>query len=105
MSRRTWILSDTISERIRIVPLDSLEWSRKVDLLKIDAEGMEYDVVRGAKKQIHKDRPVLYVENGTHDIVSGLPFENWMEREFGYACYRPEGLKQHYIVMCMPRTS
>jgi FkbM family methyltransferase len=33
-----------------------------VCLIKIDVEGMEPDVLRGAKDTIHRDHPVLYVE-------------------------------------------
>jgi len=34
----------------------------KIDLIKIDVEGYEYNVLKGAEKTINKDKPVLFVE-------------------------------------------
>lgn len=48
---------------IQIEPLDSLERSRPVDLIKIDVEGMEIDVLRGAESIIKHDRPIIYFEH------------------------------------------
>ena len=41
---------------------DDLELDR-LDLLKIDVEGMEADVIKGAERLITRLRPLLYVEN------------------------------------------
>lgn len=49
-------------QRIEIAPLDEAELP-VVNLLKIDAEGMEADVVEGARQTIARCRPVLYMEN------------------------------------------
>jgi FkbM family methyltransferase len=46
---------------VRTVSLDSLNLPR-IDLIKIDVEGMELDVLRGAAKSIEKSKPVLLVE-------------------------------------------
>jgi hypothetical protein len=35
---------------------------RKIDLLKIDVEGFEYEVLAGAEKAIFTDKPVIMVE-------------------------------------------
>ncbi|MEA2727940.1 MAG: hypothetical protein QOF70_2415 [Acetobacteraceae bacterium] len=48
-------------EFIPVVTIDSLGLER-VDLLKIDAEGMEMEVLRGAEKTIERCRPVIYAE-------------------------------------------
>lgn len=34
----------------------------KVDLIKIDVEGFEFEVLKGAKSVLDKDRPILFVE-------------------------------------------
>lgn len=47
---------------IEVVPLDSLTFAQPVRMLKIDVEGMEIEVLRGARALIARDRPVLYVE-------------------------------------------
>jgi FkbM family methyltransferase len=49
-------------EPVPVVPLDSLDLPR-CDFLKIDVEGMELEVLRGASQTIQRFRPLLYVEN------------------------------------------
>jgi len=59
-----------------------------VDLLKIDAEGEELSILRGARYTIGKYKPVVVLENGKnkreqefisalHDIIGYIPVENW----------------------------
>jgi FkbM family methyltransferase len=49
-------------EEVPVVTLDSVRLLR-CRLLKIDVEGMEADVLAGAKETIARCRPLLYVEN------------------------------------------
>ena len=50
--------------RVTVVVLDEeLQDIPRLDLLKVDVEGMEQQVISGAKTLIAKHRPVLYVEN------------------------------------------
>jgi FkbM family methyltransferase len=49
-------------ERVPVATIDSLALPR-CDLLKVDVEGMELPVLRGAEGTIQKFRPILYVEN------------------------------------------
>lgn len=54
-------------ERVPVVSIDSLDLPACA-LMKIDVEGMEYEVLVGAAATIAKYRPRLYVENdGRHD--------------------------------------
>ena len=48
---------------VHIKPLDQVFRFKRLDLLKIDVEGMEEEVLRGAMKTIEKFRPKLYLEN------------------------------------------
>jgi FkbM family methyltransferase len=48
---------------VRIVPLDDYLWLPRVDLVKVDVEGMEPAVLDGAQAFLAKYRPVLFVEN------------------------------------------
>jgi FkbM family methyltransferase len=58
-----------IPDEAVVVPMEKLDnlvrtrWP--VRLIKIDVEGMESDVLKGAKRIITNDRPVLYLENNT----------------------------------------
>jgi len=50
--------------RIEIACLDDETFGGRVRLIKIDVEGMEMDVLRGAVRLLSEDRPLLYVEVG-----------------------------------------
>lgn len=56
----------------------------KIDLLKIDVEGMEFDVLKGAAGLIARCHPILYLENDrppkAQALVSHLD-------SLGYTCY------------------
>lgn len=52
----------TDGESVPIVPLDKYHLPT-LHLLKIDVEGMELDVLRGATETINKFRPLIYCEN------------------------------------------
>lgn len=52
-----------MGEQVRRVRLDNCIDVPQLRLLKIDVEGMESDVIRGAKKLITRHGPLIYVEN------------------------------------------
>jgi len=50
---------------VEVLTLDSIienEGLKKLDFVKIDVEGMEYEVIKGGINSINKYRPVLYYE-------------------------------------------
>ena len=49
------------AETVDIVPIDGLGLSR-IDFIKIDVEGMELDVIAGARQTIHDHRPWCWIE-------------------------------------------
>jgi FkbM family methyltransferase len=51
-------------ERIDMIPLDELDL-RRCALIKVDVEGMEAQVVEGARQTIERCRPALFLENDT----------------------------------------
>lgn len=51
-----------VGERVEVVPIDSLALTR-CRLIKVDVEGMECEVLAGARATISRCRPLLYVEN------------------------------------------
>lgn len=59
---------------IHIKPLDDVElvWEHPVSLLKIDTEGYEPEVLRGAKRLLAEQRPIVYLEMGGDYVDSTL---------------------------------
>jgi len=58
-------------EKTPVVTVDGLQLPR-CDLLKVDVEGMEWSVLKGAAKTIEQFRPILYVENDRRDRSAAL---------------------------------
>ncbi len=78
-------------EDVAIVTLDSLFFPR-LDLIKIDVEGMEIEVLIGATQTIARCRPMFYLEHdiaGIENIKAALP---------GYVFMEPEGKRD---VLCV----
>ena len=71
------------SRKVGTVMIDDLKLDR-CDFIKIDVEGMERDVLLGAKETIEKYKPIMYVENDrvekSADLLSTIV-------EMGYAMY------------------
>lgn len=70
-------------ETISIASLDELALGR-VDLMKLDAEGMEADVLRGAAQTLRQYRPVLFAE--CNDLERGI-LTIQACRDYGYALF------------------
>ncbi len=58
-------------ERVPVITLDSLKLPA-CHLLKVDVEGMEQEVLEGARNTIHRSKPILYVENDREDKAAAL---------------------------------
>ena len=70
-------------EAVPVVTLDSLDLPA-VKLIKIDVEGMEADVVRGARALISRTYPVLFVENNIPEKSAELIRSI---QDLGYRCW------------------
>ncbi|WP_457787448.1 FkbM family methyltransferase [Pseudomonas sp. PL-6] len=58
-------VQDADEDSIQLVSLDQMQWPYPVRMIKIDVEGMEGDVIKGAQQLIQRDKPILYVESQT----------------------------------------
>ena len=59
--------------QVKVVRIDELaKGLGRIDLIKIDVEGMELEVIKGATETIRKHRPLLYVENDRLDKSSTM---------------------------------
>lgn len=71
--------------QVNAITIDSLALDR-LDLLKIDVEGMELEVLEGAKRTIRRFLPVIIVEHlktGADDIVKYLKHYGYHMGELG----------------------
>jgi FkbM family methyltransferase len=72
-----------IGETVPIVRLDDMSLP-SLSLLKVDVEGMEYQVLDGARKTIAQHRPLMYVENDRKEKSAALI---GLLIELGYTMY------------------
>jgi FkbM family methyltransferase len=70
-------------DEVRLLTLDSLALPA-CDFLKIDVEGMEQDVLLGARNTIGRSRPTISVENDREEKSPELIRALW---DLGYDCY------------------
>jgi len=66
---------------LQIKTLDSIPYNTTISLIKIDVEGMELDVLKGAKNTLIKDKPYLYLEASTIEFF--LEVESFLS-QLGY---------------------
>ena len=64
----------TLAEFSEVVPIDRLDSVVRdsVSVIKIDVEGMETDVLRGATRILRKDRPHVFAEAATQPELDAL---------------------------------
>jgi FkbM family methyltransferase len=60
-----------MGERVPMMTLDSLKLPQ-CHLLKIDVEGMEQQVLEGARELVARTQPILYVENDRREKAAAL---------------------------------
>jgi FkbM family methyltransferase len=58
-------------EEVEVITIDSLNLSC-CHFIKIDVEGMEFDVIKGAENTIKQFRPIMYVENDRREKSDAL---------------------------------
>ena len=68
---------------MRVTPLDALALPA-CQFMKIDVEGWEADVLRGAREMIERCRPIIYLEN---DRADQQPVLIGLLAELGYVQY------------------
>jgi FkbM family methyltransferase len=71
-------------EEVPLIALDTLGALPRLDLIKIDVEGMEFQVISGATQLIKRFQPFLFVENNKVNRSQAL-IE--LIRSLGYALY------------------
>ena len=93
-ARLSGLPEGSTERRVYTVRLDALDLPCPVRLIKIDAEGHDPAVLRGAEALLARDRPTLIVETGSSDVVDHL-------RGFGYTGEKLPG-SPNTLFRCLP---
>lgn len=79
-------LSDRLkSIKVNAITLDSLQL--KPNLIKIDAEGAESDIIRGAEQTIKEHKPIIVFEYGISGPEDFHPESVNILKEYGYSYF------------------
>jgi FkbM family methyltransferase len=89
----------TLPVKMKILPLDSIveQHSLSPTMIKIDVEGMELEVIKGARQTIEKHRPFLIVEFGQNTQVlkeKNSELYTLLTQFKGYRFYRLKSSKE-----------
>ena len=85
---------------IEVKTFDEVIEGQQVDFIKIDVEGMEFDVLDGASGTISEHKPVLYVEVWNE----GIPrLEKWLKK-FNYQLVAHSKMINHVNFLIGPRS-
>jgi len=94
LRRRLWYF-DGRSDNVEIIPvtvqaLDSIDIPFRIHFIKIDTEGGEIDILKGAAHLLHRDAPIISVEYGpgcydAYGYEPGSLFD--IANEIGYSVF------------------
>jgi FkbM family methyltransferase len=88
-------LTGNLKKSVTVVCLDDVVTERPVRLIKMDVEGAEPQVLRGAQRLLHEDRPIILSElhPAQLDRASGMTAREFLEdvQQAGYRAHRLAG--------------
>ena len=75
------------SINVKKITLDEYQFKHKIGFIKVDVEGHELDIIRGAKNLLERDKPNLLIE--IEERHTGLSPNLIISeiKSFGYQCY------------------
>lgn len=83
-------VEENIDGNVIMNTLDGLSLSDKIDFIKIDVEGFELEVLKGAKETIAKDHPDIFIEifnknyDKVHDLLTQMGYWRKLKMEQDY---------------------
>jgi FkbM family methyltransferase len=60
---------DSLKINVTLDTVDNLFLNTKIDFIKIDTEGAEYDIINGAKEVIKKYKPLIFLECEENNLL------------------------------------
>ena len=94
----TWTLDDVVFNSDLLATRNR---RAQIDLIKIDVEGMEGNVIRGAEKVLRDLKPIVWVENVEYFESNKTEFLSLM-RDNAYLCWK--SLSAGNDLICEPKT-
>ncbi len=76
------------------LPIDALALPERVALLKVDAEGHDFEVLRGAQRLIERDRPAILTEGASAEMIRWLDAHGYRREHADVRC--PNRLFLHH---------
>lgn len=88
-------VEENLNGNIAMRRLDDLSISESIEYVKIDVEGYEYEVLKGSRNTIMKDKPNIFIEifDANYNKVDSLL------RRMGYQCQLKT--EQDYLYRCV----
>lgn len=89
---------------VKIIKGDDIFSDKKVDFIKIDAEGMDVVIMEGLSETIQKNRPIIFIEitnENQENFSEWLKNNNYkVEHEISHSGYDPKDLHsgQNYLI-------
>jgi FkbM family methyltransferase len=77
-----------ITYKTKVQKIDNLKFAEKVKIIKIDVEGDELKVLKGAKKLIKKDNPIIILEFNSCHVFSRTFLKDIINILYLYDVYR-----------------
>jgi FkbM family methyltransferase len=88
-------LTGNLQKEVPLVALDALDVRRPIRVIKMDVEGAEPQVLRGAQRILGEDKPVILSELHPTQLerASGITADQFLAQvaAFGYRAHRLEG--------------
>jgi FkbM family methyltransferase len=91
---------DSYEYSVKTTTIDSLFLNKRIDLIKIDTEGSEYDIIKGGFETIKKYRPKILLEYNPNNIEqcgNSLEQLNSLIEDLNYEIFWSDGGENIFI--------
>lgn len=75
---------DSSSNPNLVIKLDSIYYPESVNFVKIDVEGFETSAFEGMVNLLHRDKPIIWLEDYSGDAINFLEQNNYIIKESQY---------------------